>query len=270
MDISCHFNETGVKLYQEGRGSEAFDLFHASIEVQLLAQGRMAASLNPVQCQSPEFLNTIAQAFKNDFYERPNPTQQFLSPTCLSHEVVSSAPVNQIMYLQDSSSPGPPFNHRPSWIDDPYVFDKMFSWKAPVCPDQDQYVVSVAMDLYNMALILQKGLMNHKMKHCLERALLLYSYAGELLWKNLGMALMRPCRLGATPLSTVYCAVLNNTGYLLHQMGRFDWSQDFFFRLNKALEMSGPVESASEQKDRDNFQLNVIALYGTWAAAASA
>lgn len=270
MDISSRFNETGVKLYQEGRGSEAFDLFHASIEVQLLTEGRTTASLDPLQCQSLAFFDAIAQALKKDFYERSNSMQFFLNPPDFTNDVnvVSPAHSNPTCTPMDTRHPRPSLSKQSSNTEDPCLFDKVFEWTAPLCPNYDHYVVALAMDLYNMALILQKGMMNSKMIHCLERSLLLYSYAADLLWKNLG--LVRPFHCGTTPLSTVYCAILNNTGYVLHQMGRFDWSQLFFFRLNKVLEMLGPAESVSEQSDRDAFQLNVIALYGTWASAASA
>ncbi|GAX26550.1 hypothetical protein FisN_21Lh016 [Fistulifera solaris] len=120
-----------------------------------------------------------------------------------------------------------------------------------------------------MALILQQGFMNHKMNRCLERAMVLYNNAGELLWKNLGMALVRSCPMGVS-LSTLYCAVLNNTGYLMHQMGRFDYAEIFYYRLNGALEVLEPAESLEEQSDRDALQLNVIVRYGACTAAGSA
>jgi hypothetical protein len=271
MDIAYQFHETGVKLYKEGRGSEAFDLFYASIEVQMLSLGRTMASLDLKQRQSHAFHESIAQALKMDLWERSCPSVSLKASDFFAHEACSFEQVRQMCTTTDLSSrqvsnPNP---HRFAKTEDPYIFDKIFRWKAPECPHYEHCIVYLAMTFFNMALILQKGFMNHNMRSCLERAMVLYNYAGELLWRNLGMALIRSCPWGVS-LSTLYCAVLNNTGYLMHQMGRYDWSEIFYYRLNGALEVLEPAESLEEQSDRDTLQLNVIVRYGACTAAASA
>lgn len=273
MDISCRFNEAGVKLYQQGRESEAFDLFHASLEVLMLTQGRTTAFLDSFQCQSLALHAAVAQALNMDLNNERNFPAKDCEVLPFSTHTVDSLEVtgHTMCTLTDHTLPRntSPQVHRLSRTDDPCLFDKIFAWKAPACPVYEQYIVYIAMELYNIALILQKGQMNHRMSNCLERALMLYSIAGDLLWKNLGTALVRPNNWGV-PLSMLYCATLNNNGYLMHQMGRFDWAQLFFFRLNTALETIGPAESIAEQHDRDALQLNVIVLYGRSTTAASA
>jgi hypothetical protein len=271
MDIAHRFHETGVKLYQEGRGSEAFDLFYASIEVQLLSQGRTMMSLDLKQCRSLTFHDSIPQALKMDPCERNYPSVSLQTPDSFAPDACSSDEVRQMCTMTDGSSRqrSPPNSHRFARTEDPYIFDKIFRWQAPECPSYDQFVVYLAIDFFNMALILQKGFMNHRMSRCLERAMVLYNYAGELLWRNLGMTLVRSCPWGVS-LSTLYCAVLNNTGYLMHQMGHFDWSELFYYRLHGVLEVLEPAESLEEQSDRDALQLNVLVRYGACTAAGSA
>ena len=274
-------------------------MFHASLQVMLRSTGKTMANMDPVTCQMLSVQDAVHRALGKDQLFRQthameqqqtpmnnNSRSSNLNPSSLSNNNNAECPS-----LSSSSSSGCRGSdtirrsgrlQRPRSRmdqDNPCLYSSVYYIPATYDEyDSHQYVVAVATDLYNLALILHRGQVMHRLSSCLERSLVLYSYAGELLWNHLGYNLLQKPkpqqhRNGSNnnaPLSHLYCAILNNTGYLLHQMGHYDWSQLFFQRLYQFLELLGPASEDQERRERDAFQLNVVVLYRTLTGAAAA
>lgn len=282
MDIASRFNETGVKLFREGLADESFDMFYASLQVMLRTMGKTTDQIDPYACRLLGLHDAVQRALGKDqlFRERFQVEESLNSQDATMHDdTVNNGlgrhPIPPRSSLRvDCDGLSEASRHRvrvnnPSELD-PCLYSQVFLHPGTYQHDVSQYIMSIATDLYNMAVILQQGHVMSRMSNCLERGLVLYSYAGELLWNNLGYTMLMTDRPGGAAVSKLYCAVLNNTGYLLHQMGQYSWSQLFFQRLYQFLELLGPAKDAEEQRERDTFQLNVVVLYCTLTTAAAA
>jgi len=280
MDIASRFNETGVKLFHKGQGDEAFEMFHASLQVMLRTTGKTTAQMDPAACQVLGLHDVVQRALSKDqllrdrcqleeslrnqdvqHHNQGNSLGQHPVPPLTSMDVdcdgLSNTSLHQLRFANSSEQ-------------DPCLYNRVFRHPSTYNHDFQQYVVAIATDLYNMGLVLQRGHVLSRMSNCMERAIVLYSFAGELLWNHLGYTMLITDREGGAGLSKLYCGILNNTGYLLHQIGQFDLSQVFFQRLYQFLELLGPARDNDEQQERDTFQLNVVVLYRTLTTAGAA
>ena len=279
MDIATRFNETGVKLFQSGRGNEAFDLFHASLQVLIRTEGRTSDQIDPQVYRLLGLHEAVQRALSKDklFRERFNVEESLREGNVVKHMNIRPddhpLPPRSSMGVDcDALQTGmaPRNNLRKSSEQDPCLYGQALLLPQHYQHGFSEYIVAIATDLYNMALTLQRGLVMSEMSNCMERALVLYSFAGDLLWNNLGYTMLMTDQTGDAAVAKLYCAVLNNTGYLLHQMGQFEWSQLFFQRLYQFLELLGPANTREEQRERDAFQLNVVVLYRTLTTAGAA
>ena len=295
MDLAIRFNETGVELYESGNAPEAFEMFHASLQVMLRSSGKTMADMDPLSCQLLAFQGAIQRALgKDELFRQCHVMEQ--APMNISRNLsnsLSDADCGSVSTgCLDSDSSHRSGSERQQRLrskmdqENPCLYTSAYYIpKNYVQYDSHQYIVAVATDLYNLALILHRGHVVDRLSGCLERSLILYTYAGELLWNHLGYNLLQKPKppqqahdhnhhryhdAGDASLSHLYCAILNNTGYLLHQMGYYDWSQLFFERLYQFLELLGPASEEQERRERDDFQLNVVVLYKTLTAAAAA
>jgi hypothetical protein len=153
---------------------------------------------------------------------------------------------------------------------DEYVFE----WKRVFTVDGLQHYnyqplvyssVLSASILFNQAVVLHTGGVPTS-RRALERALTLYSMAAKRLFEGCPRHLLMEDEYT----TTLTCAVLNNTGYLLHQMGEYGGSQLCFTRLNEFLHQLGPSQSIHEKRRRDEFGLNILIFWRPLSGAAAA
>jgi hypothetical protein len=277
MNLAARFNDTGVRLYKVGRGDAAYEVFFASVEI--LLNGMTVADMLLLRAGS-RFTSAFVVALGKDQEFQLSQQLQKRTETSATTPVASEAMLLSTNLLAALSlSPH-------SLIDDlrtdtyndaitmeqcPYIYLSAFSVTGTACHYPFHHVViAVATDLYNMALVLHRGKVMDRSSLCFQRALVLYSSAGELLWYHLGHNGLLQQSAGVGSLAHLYCALLNNTGYLLHQIGDFGWAQLFFLRLSQFLDMLSPPCDNEEQNERDAFQLNVLVLHRPMTGAASA
>lgn len=153
---------------------------------------------------------------------------------------------------------------------DEYVFE----WKRVFTVDGLQHynyrssvyisILSTSI-LFNQAVVLHTGGVPMS-RRALERALTLYSMAAKQLFDGCPYHLL----VADEYTTTLTCAVLNNTGYLLHQMGEYGGSQLCFGRMNEFLHQLGPAQSIHEKRRRDEFGLNILIFWRPLSGAAAA
>lgn len=269
MDLSRQFNLTGVNLYNEGQGDEAFEMFHASLQIMLRTMGKTTADMGPELFRVLALQSSVQRALSLKHFSQGKQKSMLQEVTNKPEPKDYSSPKDEY-----TSCVAPEtrqhFNRQRISEQDPCIFKESFALSGSYHYDYRQYVVAVAADLYNMALILQQGYVNNKLSNCYERALVLYSFSGELLWNNLGHDLLRTNLPGGALLARLYCAILNNAGYLLLRMGHFEWARLFSRRLYEFLELLEPAGNAEEQHDRNTFQLNAVLLHRPQSTAAAA
>jgi hypothetical protein len=197
------------------------------------------------------------------------------SSTGLPHKIdrpsTTTAPpstTSSVTTIQQATAARP--CHHPRRSMEEYVFE----WKRVFTVDGLQhynYLPSVyssvlsASILFNQAVILHTGGVP-KSRRALERALTLYSMAAKRLFEGCPRHLL----MADEYTTTLTCAVLNNTGYLLHQMGEYGGSQLCFTRMNEFLHQLGPSQSIHEKRRRDEFGLNILIFWRPLSGAASA
>jgi hypothetical protein len=264
MELATSLNHLGVGLYHSNRGGDAYDMFRRAVVAMLdmdpllsswhlLVQDEiMRQALGkalPVQLSAYDGTGGLLSLF-------PRPTNLGLGITPI-HMVPVYTPASTFPPRSKSSSLD---------TEVPYLYSEVFSMEVlnnhPLCL---QFDVATSVVLYNMALVLQRGMVPHSHKS-LEQALMLYSLAGRLLWEKVG-----PLHIQCDKMtSKMYMAIMNNTGYVLHELGLFDWSRLFFVRLKEFLRSLAPSATRAEQKERDEFHLNVIVFYRSATAAPAA
>jgi hypothetical protein len=257
MDLATNLNHVGVGLYQNNCGGEAYEMFRGAVQAMLHSSGKNMIDMDPLSCHLLVQDESIQRAFGKD------------SPLALTvGGILSLFPIpigGTLLYPSSSVFPPRPKSTSPD-TEVPYIYSEVFSMELlnshPFCL---QFDVATCVVLYNMAMVLQRGMVPSSHKS-LERALMLYSLAGRLLWEKIGSICIRCDKMT----SKLYMAILNNTGYLLHELGLFDWSRLFFVRLKEFLSSLAPSLTRDEQKERDEFHLNVILFYRNLTAASAA
>lgn len=245
MDLASSYMELGVRLYKENCGADAYELFRGSTQALLNFFGSHVMELDPLS-----------------YYVL---VEQILASQSDEKDPLLNLSRDSLMSLFSKSPSGKP-SRRVSFEEVPYIYPNVFSFSS--VRDHaviHQYDVATCIGLYNMALCLHRGLVPSTRKS-LERALMLYNVAGTLLWERLGSIHIRQNK----KTSKLYMAILNNAGYLLHELGLFDWTRLFFVRLKEFLISLGPSANRDEQKERDEFQLNVILFHGNLTTASAA
>lgn len=232
-------------------------MFRGAVQAMLHSSGKNMIDMDPLSCHLLVQDESIQRAFGKD------------SPLALTvGGILSLFPIpigGTLLYPSSSVFPPRPKSTSPD-TEVPYIYSEVFSMELlnshPFCL---QFDVATCVVLYNMAMVLQRGMVPSSHKS-LERALMLYSLAGRLLWEKIGSICIRCDKMT----SKLYMAILNNTGYLLHELGLFDWSRLFFVRLKEFLSSLAPSLTRDEQKERDEFHLNVILFYRNLTAASAA
>jgi hypothetical protein len=257
MDLATNLNHIGVGLYQSNHGGEAYEMFRGAVQAMLHSSGKNMIDMDPFSCHLLVQDESIQRAFGKD------------SPLASSFDCIHSLFPISIggTVLYPSSSIFPPRSKSTSPDTEvPYIYPEVFSMELLNShPYFLQFDVATCIVLYNMAMVLQRGMVPSSDKS-LERALMLYSLAGRLLWEKIGSLRIRCDK----QTSQLYMAILNNTGYLLHELGLCDWSRLFFARLKEFLSSLTPSLTRDEQKERDEFHLNVILFHRDMTAASAA
>jgi len=173
------FNKQAVQFYETGQGERAFALFHESLQA-MLKSGYVNGP--------PSSLGAL-----------PTASDSLIASMLQDDERLSDTTDDEEACPEPRSPSRPCVSTTPSDPQHPCLFCQAFDHTGTHHP-----VVHMAADLYNMALVLQRGWV----PRCLDqwkRCEILYRSAGELLWQMLGYRM-----LACPATSMLYCAILNN------------------------------------------------------------
>lgn len=263
MELALTFNEAGCLLYQSGRGEQAYELFSGAMQALYYSRGSRHEDMDPLGRQLLLVDPSIQRAF-----DRMTLSGVVIPSThwCSSDDAAGNAPT----IFQQRSEERKRGNGRPRLrsLDIPFIFNEVFSMKMLTeipCGVLSHYEIAISIVLYNEALILHRGQVTNT-RRSLERALTFYGMAGRSLLEKSPRGFLQRHHLT----SALCCGILNNMGFILHQVGDFASSQLCFTRLSEFLDTLPPPASEKEEDQRGEFELNIILFYQSLSTAAAA
>jgi hypothetical protein len=247
MDLAMTFNEVGCQLYRSGQGEEAYELFSGAMQALHYSCGGIRDDLDPVSQQLLLLDPSIQRAFDR-------------ATTSRDDTVVNS------FAAQEKEKQGNGRQRSPS-LDITFIFNEVVSMDGlKDLPSANlHYAIAISIILYNEALVLHRGQVKN-LSRSLERAVTFYGMASTSLLDNCPWEFIQRHQLT----STLCCGILNNMGFLLHQIGDFYASRKCFARLCEVLEALPPPASEGEQRQRQEFELNFLLLSRSLSTAAAA
>lgn len=289
MDLATKFNDIGCAYYQEGCTEHAYDLFSGAMQALHYSAGtsslldEMDGISHQVRLTSPTFLALLTYfqmllvdpTIQRAFDRIDNTPNQHLFTTSFDSSHPSRRSFNsgvdnnkkhKSTIAAESSQLGG--NSHSGTDECAFQWKRVFSVDGLQCYDFDPAIYASILSasiLFNQAIVLHTGGVPSS-RRSFERALTMYSMAAKRLFDTRSTALLMANEFTMT----LTCAVLNNTGYLLHQMGEHDGSKLCFTRLNEFLHQLPPPHSVQEKQRRDEFGLNILILWNPLSGAAAA
>lgn len=262
MDLAIIFNDAGCRLYQRGRGQEAYELFSGAMQaMHHSCGGKTRTELDSFSRQLLLVDPSVQRAF--DHIESSG---ALLSENPMGDDEKDEPPSK----MMKPENGGKEFEHSnvTQSIDSHFMWTEVFAIQGLQylpCGPGVYFSMAMSIILYNEALMLHRGHVFNS-RRCLERALTFYSMSGRALLENCPRDTLESHNYTAI----LCCGILNNTGYLLHQMGDFQASRLCYARMNEFLLRLRPPKSAEEKLQREEFGLNFILFFRSLSTAAAA
>jgi hypothetical protein len=262
MDVAIKFNETGCHLYELGRGDEAFELFSGAMQAMNCSQGgKNKHCLDPLAHQLFLIDPSIQRGF--DRLSRSGGVGVDSTVCCTASPLTSTNSTTIQQQMNTKKEQKDFLSH-----DAPFMCTdilRMSQIEHLRCDPEMYFCAVFSIVLYNQALVLHRGQVANSLRS-LERALTFYSLAGRSLLEPAPSGYIQSHKV----LSDLCCAILNNTGYVLHETGDFEYSRLCFMRLRDFLQTLPPTTNEVDRRRREEYELNFVLFYRFLSTAAAA